>query len=302
MNPIRKFTPGAVIVARPSAVAHSVPPCSAAPPTQAVTITPAPTSAVASTQAASSTGTAVDTSRTDADHRRNGGATVAECVPRRAPLAALVATAVTTYVTSAGNFADQLPGACIFLTFEAEDSDEVNDKRIIAMLPINRKFRVRLPMLGFVSAGALVVAACNPVSSSTAPKPTAGSTVATPVATTVAAPVTAAKVPAASAKAPVTTVKGPPSSAASATSAKSSATTSAGAGTTVKGSAPAAVVKVNVNAATDAELSRIPGFTTQIIAAVKQARPIANIDAFRTALAKSFPPATVAVLEKYVSF
>ena len=226
-------------------------------------------------------------------------------MPRRAPLAALVATAVTTYVTSAGNFADRLPGACIFLTFEAEDSDEVNDKRIIAMLPINRKFRVRLPMLGFVSAGALVVAACNPVSSSTAPKPTAGSTVApttTAVATTVAAPVTAAKVPAASAKAPVTTVKGPPSSAASATTAKSSATTNAGAGTTVKGSAPAAVVKVNINAATDAELSRIPGFTTQIIAAVKQARPIANIDAFRTALAKSFPPATVAALEKYVSF
>ena len=272
---------------------------------QTVTITPAPTSASASTtQAASSTGTAVDTSRTDADHRRNGGATVAQCVPRLAPLAALAATAATTYVTSVGNFADRLPGTSIFLTFEAEDSDEVNDKRTIAMLPISRKFGVRLPMLGFVSAGALVVAACNPASSSssTAPRPTVGSTVATPAPTTAAPPVTTAKVPAASAKAPVTTVKGPPSSAASATTAKSSATTNTGAGTTVKGSAPAAVVKVNVNAATDAELSRIPGFTTQIIAAVKQARPIANIDAFRTALVKSFSPATVAALEKYVSF
>ena len=125
---------------------------------------------------------------------------------------------------------------------------------------------------------------------------------ATPAPTTAAPPVTTAKVPAVSAKPPVTTVEGLPSSAASATTVKSSAATSAAAGTTVKGSAPAAVVKVNVNAATDAELSRIPGFTTQIIAAVKQARPIANIDAFRTALAKSFSPATVAALEKYVSF
>ena len=105
------------------------------------------------------------------------------------------------------------------------------------------------------------------------------------------------------------TAKVPTSTGSSATTAKPTATTATApttakpATTTAKPAATTApVVKVNVNTATDAELTKIPGMTTTIIATIKQGRPYASIDAFRTALTKTLTVAQVTALEKYLSF
>ena len=126
------------------------------------------------------------------------------------------------------------------------------------------------------------------------------STAATSVATTKPTPTTASS---ATTTKPATTAVATTAKAGTggvATTVKSATTavaTTAKAGTAVT---PAATV--NVNTASDADLAKIPGITTQAIDTLKAGRPYANVAAFRTAMTKTIPAALETAIEKYLAF
>jgi len=146
---------------------------------------------------------------------------------------------------------------------------------------------VHRALVGAVSVTAIAaLAACG----STAAKPTVTvapkvSTVTTVVATK-PSPTTAKSGTTAAATKPATTVV--------------ATTVKAGTATTAKAGTSAATY--NVNTATDADLAKIPGITTQAITAIKAGRPFANVDAFRTAMTKTIAGPLETAIEKYLAF
>ena len=155
-------------------------------------------------------------------------------------------------------------------------------------------------LVGAASVTALAsLAACGSSAKPTVTVAPKDSTAATSVATTKPTPTTASS---------ATTTK--PATTAVATTAK---TGTGGVATTVKsatavattakaGTAVTAAATVNVNTASDADLAKIPGITTQAIDTLKAGRPFANVAAFRTTMTKTNPAALETAIEKYLAF
>jgi len=76
------------------------------------------------------------------------------------------------------------------------------------------------------------------------------------------------------------------------------------ASTTTSTSAPAtsgaAIVPININTATDAEILRIPGVGPRMLREFKEYRPYTSITQFRREIGKYVDKAEVARLEKYI--
>ena len=76
------------------------------------------------------------------------------------------------------------------------------------------------------------------------------------------------------------------------------------ASTTTSTSAPAtsgaAIVPININTATDAEILRIPGVGPRMLREFKEYRPYTSIAQFRREIGKYVDKAEVARLEKYI--
>ena len=62
----------------------------------------------------------------------------------------------------------------------------------------------------------------------------------------------------------------------------------------------AAIVPVNINTATDAEILRIPGVGPRMLREFKEYRPWTSIEQFRREIGKYVDKAEVARLEKYI--
>jgi len=62
----------------------------------------------------------------------------------------------------------------------------------------------------------------------------------------------------------------------------------------------AAIVPININTATDAEILRIPGVGPRMLREFKEYRPYTSIDQFRREIGKYVDKAEVARLEKYI--
>lgn len=62
----------------------------------------------------------------------------------------------------------------------------------------------------------------------------------------------------------------------------------------------AAIVPVNINTATDAEILRIPGVGRRMLREFKEYRPWTSIEQFRREIGKYVDKAEVARLEKYI--
>ena len=150
-------------------------------------------------------------------------------------------------------------------------------------------------LVGAASVTAMAsLAACGSSAKPTVTVAPKVSTAATSVATTKPTPTTAK--PATTAVA--TTAKA--GTAGVATTVKSATTAVA---TTAKaGTAVTAAATVNVNTASDTDLAKIPGITTQAIDTLKAGRPFANVAAFRTAMTKTIPAALETAIEKYLAF
>jgi DNA uptake protein ComE-like DNA-binding protein len=77
--------------------------------------------------------------------------------------------------------------------------------------------------------------------------------------------------------------------------------TSASASTTPSTSTTdAAIVPININTATDAEILRIPGVGPRMLREFKEYRPWTSIEQFRREIGKYVDKAEVARLEKYI--
>ena len=64
--------------------------------------------------------------------------------------------------------------------------------------------------------------------------------------------------------------------------------------------ADAAIVPININTATDAEILRIPGVGPRMLREFKEYRPYTSIEQFRREIGKYVDKAEVARLEKYI--
>lgn len=62
----------------------------------------------------------------------------------------------------------------------------------------------------------------------------------------------------------------------------------------------AAIVPININTATDAEILRIPGVGPRMLREFKEYRPYTSIDQFRREIGKYVDKAEVARLEQYI--
>lgn len=62
----------------------------------------------------------------------------------------------------------------------------------------------------------------------------------------------------------------------------------------------AAIVPININTATDAEILRIPGVGPRMLREFKEYRPYASIEQFRREIGKYVDKAEVARLEQYI--
>ena len=62
----------------------------------------------------------------------------------------------------------------------------------------------------------------------------------------------------------------------------------------------AAIVPININTATDAEILKIPGVGTRMLREFKEYRPYTSIEQFRREIGKYVDKAEVARLEKYI--
>jgi DNA uptake protein ComE-like DNA-binding protein len=83
------------------------------------------------------------------------------------------------------------------------------------------------------------------------------------------------------------------------TATASVATASTTTATTADTSA-AAIVPININTATDAEILRIPGVGQRMLREFKEYRPWTSIEQFRREIGKYVDKAEVARLEKYI--
>ena len=70
--------------------------------------------------------------------------------------------------------------------------------------------------------------------------------------------------------------------------------------TTVADTSGAAIVPVNINTATDAEILKIPGVGPRMLREFKEYRPWTSIAQFRREIGKYVDKAEVARLEKYI--
>ncbi len=64
--------------------------------------------------------------------------------------------------------------------------------------------------------------------------------------------------------------------------------------------ADAAIVPININTATDAEILRIPGVGVRMLKEFKEYRPYTSIEQFRREIGKYVDKAELARLEKYI--
>jgi len=81
--------------------------------------------------------------------------------------------------------------------------------------------------------------------------------------------------------------------------ADTTATTQTTASTTASTTA-AAIVPININTATDAEILAIPGMGPRMLREFKEYRPYTSIEQFRREIGKYVDKAEVARLEKYI--
>jgi DNA uptake protein ComE-like DNA-binding protein len=70
--------------------------------------------------------------------------------------------------------------------------------------------------------------------------------------------------------------------------------------TTSTDASGAAIVPININTATDAEILRIPGVGPRMLREFKEYRPYTSIEQFRREIGKYVDKAEVARLEKYI--
>ena len=77
-------------------------------------------------------------------------------------------------------------------------------------------------------------------------------------------------------------------------------TASTTASTTATDASGAAIVPININTATDAEILRIPGVGQRMLREFKEYRPYTSIEQFRREIGKYVDKAEVARLEKYI--
>ena len=82
------------------------------------------------------------------------------------------------------------------------------------------------------------------------------------------------------------------------TSAATTASTTAS--TTAMDTSGTAIVPININTATDAEILRIPGVGPRMLREFKEYRPYTSIAQFRREIGKYVDKAEVARLEKYI--
>jgi DNA uptake protein ComE-like DNA-binding protein len=76
--------------------------------------------------------------------------------------------------------------------------------------------------------------------------------------------------------------------------------TTASTTTTTADTSAAAIVPININTATDAEILRIPGVGQRMLREFKEYRPWTSIAQFRREIGKYVDKAEVARLEKYI--
>ncbi|MFL5583562.1 MAG: helix-hairpin-helix domain-containing protein, partial [Gemmatimonadaceae bacterium] len=69
---------------------------------------------------------------------------------------------------------------------------------------------------------------------------------------------------------------------------------------TASATASAAIVPININTATDAEILRIPGVGARMLREFKEYRPYTSIEQFRREIGKYVDKAEVARLEQYI--
>ena len=77
-------------------------------------------------------------------------------------------------------------------------------------------------------------------------------------------------------------------------------TTTASTTTATPDASTAAIVPVNINTATDAEILKIPGVGPRMLREFKEYRPWTSIEQFRREIGKYVDKAEVARLEKYI--
>ena len=77
-------------------------------------------------------------------------------------------------------------------------------------------------------------------------------------------------------------------------------TTASTTSTTAADTSKAAIVPININTATDAEILRIPGVGQRMLREFKEYRPYTSIEQFRREIGKYVDKAEVARLEKYI--
>jgi DNA uptake protein ComE-like DNA-binding protein len=84
------------------------------------------------------------------------------------------------------------------------------------------------------------------------------------------------------------------------TAMRATTTASTTASTTATDTSGAAIVPININTATDAEILRIPGVGPRMLREFKEYRPYTSIAQFRREIGKYVDKAEVARLEKYI--
>ena len=77
-------------------------------------------------------------------------------------------------------------------------------------------------------------------------------------------------------------------------------TTTASTTTVTTDTSTAAIVPININTATDAEILKIPGVGPRMLHEFKEYRPYKSIEQFRREIGKYVDKAEVARLEKYI--
>jgi DNA uptake protein ComE-like DNA-binding protein len=82
--------------------------------------------------------------------------------------------------------------------------------------------------------------------------------------------------------------------------ATASVTTASTTTTTTADTSAVAIVPININTATDAEILRIPGVGQRMLREFKEYRPYTSIEQFRREIGKYVDKAEVARLEKYI--
>jgi DNA uptake protein ComE-like DNA-binding protein len=84
------------------------------------------------------------------------------------------------------------------------------------------------------------------------------------------------------------------------TAMRATTTASTTTSTTAADTSKAAIVPININTATDAEILRIPGVGPRMLREFKEYRPYTSIEQFRREIGKYVDKAEVARLEKYI--